>query len=138
VCKIAVLKRGRLHLVLNNALGRIPQSGRSHLRREWPERRAKRRFPIALPIRCREVSGTLDVVGSVHDISSKGLAFICSEVLYSGTEVELWIDWPFALSETCALQLKGFGRVVRNDRLSTAISISRYEFFTRKAKNRHR
>jgi len=125
-----VLNSSRLHVVLDNApLGRMPDSGKSAL----PERRAKRRFQIALPIRCREVQGTLDVIGNVHDISSKGLAFICSEVLTSGAKVELWIDWPFTLSETCALHLKGFGHVVRNDALSTAISISRFEFFTRKA-----
>jgi hypothetical protein len=131
-----VLNRNRLHLVFNNAFGRIPDSGEALLPRERPERRAKRRFQIALPIRCRELLGTVDVVGNVHDISSKGLAFICSEVLTSGTKLELWINWPFPLSETCALQLKGFGHVVRSDTLSTAISIARFEFFTQKATTR--
>jgi hypothetical protein len=131
--QISVLNRNRLHLAVNNDLGRTPHIGESFLPQERPERRAKRRFQIALPIRCKELSGTLEVVGNVHDISSKGVAFICSEVLTSGTRLELWINWPFPLSETCALQLKGLGHVVRSDALTTAISISRYEFFTRDA-----
>jgi hypothetical protein len=108
-----VLNRGGLHLVPNNDLGGILDIGKSVLPRQGPDRRLKKRFQIALPIRCRELSGTSGVVGNLHDISSKGLAFICSEVLTSGAKVELWIAWPFPLSETSGLQLKGFGHVAK-------------------------
>jgi hypothetical protein len=79
------------------------------------------------------VSGDQFGFGKLHDMSSGGICFLSSDAITTGIVVDLSIDWPTLLDGQCRLQLKVHGRVVRSDEGRTAVSISRYDFYTRKA-----
>jgi len=103
----------------------VAENSGSGRRKHW-------RYPVDLEIRCRALPSDRVVLGKICDISSHGVRFTSSEILALGATVELAIDWPVLLDGACPLQLKGRGRVLRNDKHGTAIEIERHEFCTRK------
>ena len=95
------------------------------------ERRRYRRFPVSLKLSYKLATGRMGT-GEVADMSSGGLRFRGSETLPIGELVEADVSWPFLLNQTQPLVVRVRGMVIRNDAGGTAISISRYEFHTRK------
>ena len=99
------------------------------------ERRARRRYPIALPVQFNVVKNYSVVhsgTGTTINISSGGIAIETMEVLKPRSYVELSIGWPVKLNQTCPLKLVASGRVLRSDSVSTVIQLERYEFRTQR------
>ena len=96
------------------------------------ERRSRRRFRIGLDICYTCLSGTRTRgVGKVLDISSKGVQFTTECHLNPGTRVEVSIDWPARLNDTCLLKLIVRGSVLRSEASVAVIRIQYHEFRTR-------
>ena len=70
-------------------------------------------------------------MGKVLDISSKGVRFTTESALKPGTRLELSIDWPVRLNDSCLLKLMIYGCVIRSDQNAAVIKIEHYEFRTR-------
>jgi len=66
--------------------------------------------------------------GRTGNISSGGVLFYVSEGVPSGPHVELSVRWPAVLGNTPFLELRIFGRLVRNNSQGLAIRMSRYHF----------
>jgi len=96
------------------------------------ERRLRQRFRIELEVWYACLSRQQPPgVGKVLDISSKGVWFTTESALKRGTRVELSINWPARLNDTCPLKLMIYGSVVRSEKSVAAIRIEQYEFRTR-------
>jgi PilZ domain len=99
-----------------------------------PERRGTDRFPIESELRYKLVENkevTEPGTGRTLNMSSKGILFTTATRLPLGRRVELSVDWPAQLSETCGLKLVALGRVVRSSAEVSAIRIDKYDFRTR-------
>jgi PilZ domain-containing protein len=70
----------------------------------------------------------LSGAGKTIDISSGGILFTTSEQLPIGRLVEISVNWPAQLYDTCALQLVAIGRIVRCDDAKAAMRIEWHEF----------
>ena len=70
--------------------------------------------------------------GKTVNISSSGVLFTTKHVLIPGRRVEVSIDWPAQLNNSCALKLVARGRVVRLADDQAALQILQHEFRTRK------
>ncbi len=68
--------------------------------------------------------------GKTLNVSSAGVLFTAANRLTPGSEVEVSIDWPAQLNQTCALRLVGRGRVVRSLDGQAAVHVQNYEFRT--------
>ena len=101
------------------------------------EERTHLRFPIALDVQYKfrrsgiEHHGT----GRTLNISSGGVLFEADEVLHAfdfryKPTIELALNWPCPLDETCALKLVIRARVVRRDGRLIAVEIGQYKFRT--------
>lgn len=96
------------------------------------ERRSRRRFRIGQDISYKCLSGKrLTGAGKVLDISSRGVRFTTEGALIPGTGIEVSIDWPARLSDTCLLKLIVRGCVVRTEAGVAVIRIECHEFKTR-------
>ena len=93
-------------------------------------RRSHRRYSVDLAMQCKLLGAGRIITGKVRDMSCAGILFASSEVLPKTAKVELLIDWPVLLNGTCRLQLRGYGRIVRSNPHGTAVSISRFQFYT--------
>ena len=79
------------------------------------ERRSKQRFPLHLPLVCRELhEGEKILVGETINISSKGLLFTVAESLPTHKAVGILVDWPAVSSDGKSLKLELFARTVRS------------------------
>jgi len=99
-----------------------------------PERRATDRFPIESELRYKVMEAkevTEPETGRTLNMSSSGILFTTAAQLPLGRRVELSVDWPAQLSETCGLKLVARGRVVRSSAEASAIRIDKYDFRTR-------
>ena len=96
------------------------------------ERRSAQRYAIKLGVRCSAQKPSHVVFGTTRDLSSSGISFTTGEVVACGTPVELSIEWPFLLQQTCALQLRVLGNVVRCTGECVAVRIEKYGFHTRR------
>jgi PilZ domain-containing protein len=97
-------------------------------------RRQDRRYQIEMELRYKLVTrGQLGIqgTGKTYDMSSGGILFESDQLLPVGSFVELSINWPVLLEDTCPLTLMVIGRVVRSDAKGSAIHTTRYEFLTR-------
>ena len=98
------------------------------------DRRAKMRFSISQDVlyramvgkRVREMGG-----GKTINISSSGVSFTTDNMLPVGMTVELSINWPVLLRDTCPIKLMIYGQVVRCSDEAVVIATERYEFRTR-------
>jgi hypothetical protein len=101
------------------------------------ERRAKKRFLIARPVRYRHLYGAaLGQIGSgtALEASSNGVWLETENELRVGDPMEMLIDWPAQLNGIVPLQLVTAGCVIRVVGNRAAISVERYEFRTRSNK----
>ena len=70
-------------------------------------------------------------MGQTLDLGSGGLAFTTESHLPINEPVEVSINWPARLNDTCALKLVVIGRVLRSEKNRAAVKIERYVFRTR-------
>ena len=95
------------------------------------DRRLQRRYPIELDLEFRIIDDGKVVstgAGKTGNISSGGVLFHAGEGVPSGPHVELTVRWPAVLGNTPFLELRIFGRLVRNDSHGLAMRMSRYHF----------
>jgi hypothetical protein len=96
------------------------------------DRRANRRYAFEMPLRFLYQSGRSRRTGSgcTKDLGRRGVRFVSDDPPPHQTDVELRIEWPFLLQGVCRLELRVWGRVLRNDEQGTVIRMSKYEFRT--------
>jgi hypothetical protein len=97
------------------------------------ERRIKRRFRIDQEVRYKMLYGQRIAetgVGRTMNISSGGVWFSTENMLTSGMPVELSMNWPVLLNDSCPMKLMIYGCVIRSNEKGAAVAIERYEFRT--------
>jgi hypothetical protein len=72
--------------------------------------------------------------GKTIDMSSSGILFAADAPLPLGNRIELAVDWPAKLNETCRLKLVASGRIVRSEGDTAVIALTTHEFRTQGAK----
>ena len=106
---------------------------RSHSGKQERERRSKRRFQIDQEVKYKMLYGQRIAetgVGRTLNISSGGVWFTTENMLTSGMPVELSMNWPVLLNDSCPMKLMIYGCVVRSNEKGAAVAIERYEFRT--------
>jgi c-di-GMP-binding flagellar brake protein YcgR len=97
------------------------------------ERRIKRRFTIEQDVRYKMLYGQRIAEtgsGKTLNISSGGVWFTTENMLTSGMPIELSMNWPVLLNDSCPMKLMIYGCVVRSNEKGAAVAIERYEFRT--------
>lgn len=97
------------------------------------ERRTKRRFVIEQEVRYKMLYGQRIAetgTGKTMNISSGGVWFTTENMLTTGMPVELSMNWPVLLNDSCPMKLMVYGCVVRSNERGAAVAIERYEFRT--------
>ena len=97
------------------------------------ERRMKRRFTIEQDVRYKMLYGQRIAetgVGKTSNISSGGVWFTTESMLTTGMPVEVSMNWPVLLNDSCPMKLMIYGCVVRSNEKGAAVAIERYEFRT--------
>ena len=98
-----------------------------------PERRVKRRFPLQQEVRYKMLYGQRIAEtgsGKTSNISSGGVWFTTESMLTTGMPVEVSMNWPVLLNESCPMKLMIYGCVIRSNEKGAAVAIERYEFRT--------
>jgi hypothetical protein len=96
-----------------------------------PERRAARRYPVALHLQYRAFRNTelfREGLGRTMNMSSAGILFRADAPLEQGLRLEVSIAWPSADQRSPRLQLVGAGEIVRSCETEAAVRIRRHEF----------
>ena len=97
------------------------------------ERRTKQRFMIAQDVRYKMLYGQRIAetgTGKTMNISSGGVWFTTENMLTSGMPVELSMNWPVLLNDSCPMKLMIYGCVVRSNERGAAVVIEGHEFRT--------
>ncbi len=97
------------------------------------ERRLKRRFHIEQEVRYKMLYGQRIAetgTGKTLNISSSGVWFTTENMLTTGMPVEVSMNWPVLLNDSCPMKLMIYGCVVRSNEKGAAVAIERYEFRT--------
>ena len=97
------------------------------------ERRMKRRFQIEQEVRYKMLYGQRIAetgTGKTMNISSGGVWFSTETMLTAGMPVELSMNWPVLLNDSCPMKLMIYGCVIRSSDKGAAVAIERYEFRT--------
>ena len=97
------------------------------------ERRTADRFPIEREVRYKQMEGrsvTSTGAGKTVDMSSCGILFTMDVPVHVGKRVEISVNWPAQLNNSCPIKLVALGRVVRCEGGKAALVIERYEFRT--------
>ena len=97
------------------------------------ERRMKRRFCIEQDVRYKMLYGQRIAetgTGKTANISSGGVWFTTESMLTTGMPVEISMNWPVLLNDSCPMKLMIYGCVVRSNEKGAAVAIERYEFRT--------
>jgi hypothetical protein len=119
--------RGKRHFVgdqMNDA--KVQKNGER-------ERRNKRRFQIEQEVRYKMLYGQRIAetgTGRTVNISSGGVWFSTENLLTAGMPVELSMNWPVLLNDSCPMKLMIYGCVIRSNDKGAAVAIERYEFRT--------
>ncbi len=98
------------------------------------ERRASRRFTMALPVMVRSTGtdGASELAGRTRDVSFRGLYFWADARFAQGTEIEFVLTLPKEITLASDVRIRCFGQVLRVDqtegRSGVAARIERYEF----------
>ena len=95
------------------------------------DRRLQRRYSVELDLEFRIVEDDKVVstgTGKTGNMSSGGVLFFAAESVPTGPHVELAVRWPAVLGNVPFLELRIFGRLVRNDSQGIAMRMSRYHF----------
>ena len=102
------------------------------------ERRSKRRFQIEQEVRYKMLYGQRIAetgTGKTMNISSGGVWFSTENMLTAGMPVELSMNWPVLLNDSCPMKLMIYGCVIRSSEKGAAVAIERYEFRTQGSRN---
>jgi len=97
------------------------------------ERRMKLRFRIDQEVKYKMLYGQRIAetgIGRTTNISSGGVWISTESMLTSGLPVELSMNWPVLLNDSCPMKLMIYGCVVRSNEKGAAVAIERYEFRT--------
>jgi len=97
------------------------------------ERRTKRRFQIEQEVRYKMLYGQRIAetgTGRTVNISIGGVWFSSESLLTAGMPVELSMNWPVLLNDSCPMKLMIYGCVIRSSDKGAAVAIERYEFRT--------
>ena len=97
------------------------------------ERRLKRRFQIEQEVRYKMLYGQRIAetgTGKTLNISSSGVWFTTENMLTIGMPVEVSMNWPVLLNDSCPMKLMIYGCIVRSNEKGAAVAIERYEFRT--------
>ncbi|MGO9642456.1 MAG: PilZ domain-containing protein [Candidatus Acidiferrales bacterium] len=98
------------------------------------ERRASRRFSMALPLLVRPSTseGELERSGRTRDVSFRGLYFTIDTRYEAGSSIELVLTLPKEITMAGDVHIRCFAQVVRveplNGHCGIAARIDRYEF----------
>lgn len=95
------------------------------------DRRLQRRYPLELDLEFKIINDDKVVftgAGRTGNISSGGVLFHADDEVPNGCHAELSVRWPAVLGNAPFLELRIFGRLVRNDSGGTALRMSRYHF----------
>jgi len=95
------------------------------------DRRLQRRYPLELDVEFRIVDDDKVVstgTGKTENMSSGGILFHPAEGVPNGPQVEIAVRWPAVLGNAPFLELRIFGRLMRNDGQGIAVRMSRYHF----------
>jgi hypothetical protein len=98
------------------------------------ERRASRRFTMALPltVRTEGPEGGLERQGQTRDVSFRGLYFLIDADFEPGTTIEFVLTLPREVTMAGDVHIRCFAQIVRvephNSRRGIAARIDRYEF----------
>src|SRR5262249_14289314 len=128
-----VLSESRPHCKLMEAKAVPVSEQREQKHNDERERRGKRRFQIEQEIRYKMLYGQRIAetgTGKTLNISSSGVWFTTENMLTIGMPVEVSMNWPVLLNETCPMKLMIYGCVVRSNERGAAVAIERYEFRT--------
>jgi c-di-GMP-binding flagellar brake protein YcgR len=104
------------------------------------ERRMKRRFAIAQEVRYKMLYGQRIAEtgsGTTTNISSGGVWFTTENMLATGMPIEVSMNWPILLNDSCPMKLVIYGCVVRSNERGAAVAIERYEFRTQGSRAFH-
>lgn len=102
------------------------------------ERRIKRRFHIEQDVKYKMLYGQRIAetgAGKTVNISSGGVWFTTENTLTPGMPVELSMNWPVLLNDSCPMKLMIYGCVIRTNDRGAAVAIERYEFRTQGTRN---
>jgi hypothetical protein len=97
------------------------------------DRRNKKRFHIEQDVRYKMLYGQRIAetgTGKTIDISSGGVFFTTQSTLTAGMPVELSMNWPVLLHDSCPMKLMIYGCIIRTNERGAAVAIERYEFRT--------
>jgi len=98
------------------------------------ERRASRRFTMALPLTVRTggPEGGIERQGQTRDVSFRGLYFLIDADFEPGTPIEFILTLPREVTLAGDVHIRCFAEIVRvephNGRRGIAARIDRYEF----------
>lgn len=112
---------------------RVTQNDVKVLKNGERERRMKRRFQIEQEVRYKMLYGQRIAetgTGKTVNISSGGVWFSAETMLTAGMPVELSMNWPVLLNDSCPMKLMIYGCVIRSSDKGAAVAIERYEFRT--------
>jgi hypothetical protein len=97
------------------------------------ERRSKSRFNLQRDLRYKMTADGMPQAsgaGQTINMCSGGVAFVTEHPMHTGAFVELSINWPVLLDDSCPMRLIVFGRVLRTTGQTAICSIDKYEFRT--------
>lgn len=98
------------------------------------DRRTTRRFKMRLPMTLHWSNplGRGELTAETTEVSSKGIHFYTQQNVKVGTSVEFYMTLPHEITHAGPVRVRCMGRVVRSepreDRVSVAVAIDRYEF----------
>jgi PilZ domain len=99
------------------------------------ERRAARRFSMALPLKVRfstSSNGVAERSGETRDVSFRGLYFLIEAALETGSSIEFVLTLPQQITLAGDVHIRCYARVLRvepqNKHRGIAARIERYEF----------
>ena len=78
----------------------------------YPDRRSSDRFPIERDVKYKMLDGKTVLrtgAGKTVDMSSGGVLFTTEEPLSAGNRLELSVNWPAQLDNSCPLKLVALG-----------------------------
>jgi CheY-like chemotaxis protein len=116
--------------------GALRHAGLEAAKKEAGERRTNTRFSCPMDLIYQTLEPPIlsgKGASETLNIGSKGLLFTSNEQLDAGQLVRVALDWPIRLENQVLLKLVAEGRIVRSDNCQTAMTISKYEFRTRRS-----
>jgi hypothetical protein len=97
------------------------------------ERRSDQRYPIALQLQYKLI-GKSQIqrlgFGRTVNISSHGVLFELDDVAPASGQMELALNWPFMLEDSCGLKLVIRGNILRTEEKIIALKAEFHEFRT--------